>query len=110
MVNPYRKGYRYEKMAKDYMAKKYGCVCIESRGSHSPIDLICGNGKEVYAVQVKGGLTLPYISWVELENFAKMFNAIPLFLYFIKYRRFFECKSESDLRKLRKYIKNVRRN
>ena len=108
MVNPYRKGYRYEKKAKDYMMKKYGCVCIESRGSHSPADLLCGNGKEVYAVQVKGGLSLPYIIWSELENFAKKFNAKPLLLYFVKHRRFFECWSESDLKKLRKYLRDVK--
>jgi len=108
MVNPYRKGYRYEKKAKDYMMKKYGCICIESRGSHSPIDLLCGNGKEVYAVQVKGGLTLPYIVWTELEEFAKKFKAKPLFLYFIQHRRFFECWNESDLKKLRKYLRDVK--
>ena len=104
MVNRYyRKGYKIERKAMRYMEKYFGCVCIRSAGSKSPIDLICGNCMEIYAVQVKGGKTLPYVDWYELERYAKYFNAKPLVLYKPDYHDFIEIWSKSDLSKVRKY-------
>ena len=81
MVRSYSKGYRVERLAIEYMRRKYGAVCVRSAGSHGACDLLCGNGREVYAVQVKAGRKKPRVSWDELESFARMFNAKPLLLY-----------------------------
>jgi len=106
MVNRYyRKGYRVEREAMRYMEKHFSAICIRSAGSHSPIDLICGNGKEIYAVQVKAGKTLPYVDWENLERYAKYFNAKPLVLYKPDYRDFVEIWSKSDLSKVRRNCK-----
>ena len=103
MVNRYyRKGYRVEREAMRYMRKYLNCVCVRSAGSKSPIDLICGNGVNVYAVQVKSGKTLPHVDWRELERYASYFKAIPLILYKPDYRNFIEIWSKSDLSKIRK--------
>ena len=91
------------------MGKQYGCVCMESRGSHGVADLICGNGETVFVIQVKGGLSLPYISWEKLEKFAEQFKGVPLFLYKPDYRLMRECHNESDLERLRHYLKELRR-
>lgn len=107
-MSQYRKGYRLEEIAIDYMLKTYDAVSVRSGGSHGVADLICGNGKIVYVVQVKGGIHLPYISWIELENFAKMFNGVPLLLYKPDYRRVLECRCEDDLKRLRSYLRNLR--
>ena len=93
----YQKGYRREKHAVGYMKIHYNCECIESRGSHGVADLICGNGETVYVIQVKGGKTLPYISWEELEEYARLFKGVPLFLYKPDYRSWVECWKKGDL-------------
>jgi len=95
-------------MAIDYMLRQYNAICVRSSGSHGVADLICGNGTCVYVVQVKGGLHLPYISWAELENFAKLFKGQPMLLYKPDYKRILECKTEGDLVRLRAYLRNVR--
>jgi len=104
----YRKGYRIEDVASDYMLKEYNAVCVRSGGSHGIADLICGNGQCVFVVQVKGGIRLPYISWIELERFAKYFNGVPLLLYKPDYRKVLECRNEDDLKRLRNYLRNLR--
>ena len=39
-----------------HLESQLNCDCvIRSAGSHTPIDLIAGNGKVVFAVQVKQG-------------------------------------------------------
>lgn len=105
----YRKGYRYELLARDHMKAIHNCVCVRSSGSHGVADLICGNGETVYVIQVKGGRKLPYVSWTELEQFARQFKGVPLILYKSTYRSMIECWSEEDLKKLRKYLTNLRR-
>jgi len=93
----YRKGYRIERLAIDYMRRKYGVVCVRSAGSHGACDLLCGNGVEVYAVQVKGGgRRPPKIDWKGLEEFAGKFKATPLLLWKPDYGRFAEFRSEED--------------
>lgn len=90
VVRSYSKGYRIERLAIEYMRRKYGAVCVRSAGSHGTCDLLCGNGREVYAVQVKAGRKKPRVSWGELESFARMFNAKPLLLYKPDRRGFIE--------------------
>lgn len=53
---------------------------IRSAASHTPVDLLCSNGSEILAVQVKAGLS-PYISQREkrsLIKWAECFNAKPI--------------------------------
>lgn len=107
-MSQYRKGYRIEDVATDYMLKTYNAVCVRSGGSHGIADLICGNGETIFVVQVKGGTSLPYISWIELEQFAKNFNGVPLLLYKPDYRRILEARCEKDLVRLRNYLRNLR--
>jgi Holliday junction resolvase len=77
----YRKGYRAEREAMEFMGERYGCVCVRTAGSHGVADLICGNGIYVYVVQVKSGKTKPYVDWQKLRHFASFFRAIPLLLW-----------------------------
>jgi len=82
MTNPrYRKGYRAEREAMEFMKEQYGCICVRTAGSHGAVDLLCGNGVYVYAVQVKCGKRKPYIDWKRLKMFASMFKAVPLLLW-----------------------------
>jgi len=95
LLSSYKKGYRLELMAIEYMKNKYGAVCVRSAGSHGPCDLLCGNGKEIFAVQVKGGgKKPPKIGWEDLERFAEMFKATPLLLWKPDRGRFVEIKGE----------------
>jgi len=109
-MSAYRKGYRREDEAKDYMLKQYNAICVRSSGSHGIADLICGNGETVYVVQVKGGTSLPYISWAELENYAEMFCGKPLLLFKPDYKRMLEAKSEKELMGIRSYLRKLRDN
>jgi Holliday junction resolvase len=79
------------------MRKKYGAVCVRSAGSHGACDLLCGNGSQLYAVQVKSGRRLSKVSWKELEDFAGKFKAIPLVLYKPDYKPFVELQTERKL-------------
>jgi len=81
VVRSYRKGYRVERLAMEYMRRAYGATCVRSAGSHGVCDLICGNGSEVFAVQVKAGRRKPKVSWDELKRFAEKFKAKPIVLY-----------------------------
>jgi len=80
-MSMYRKGYRAEREAMEYMKERYNCVCVRTAGSHGVADLICGNGANVYVVQVKSGKNKPYIVWSELVKFAVAFKAEPLLLW-----------------------------
>lgn len=92
-MSSYRKGYRLERLAIEYMRDKYGAVCIRSAGSHGACDLLCGNGEQVFAVQVKGGGERPpKIRWKELEEFASKFKAEPILLWKPDYGKFMEVK------------------
>jgi len=104
-MSQYRKGYIAEKKVKDYMKRKYNCVCLESRGSHGLADLICGNGETVYCIQVKYGTQEPYIIWQELENLAKNFKAVPLLAYVLKKNGIFIIKSNEELKALREWLR-----
>ena len=108
-MSAYRKGYRVEELAKEYMLRKYNAVCVRSGGSHGVADLICGNCEEVFAVQVKSGKRLPRISWSELEEFAKYFKATPMVLFKPDYREFLEARSEQELEEIREYLKNIKK-
>jgi len=98
MARSYSKGYRVERLAIKYMRARYGAVCVRSAGSHGACDLLCGNGKEVYAVQVKSGNKRPRVVWVELECFAEKFKAKPLVLYKPDRKPFIEIRSREELR------------
>ncbi|MEM2597721.1 MAG: hypothetical protein QXT50_03535 [Thermofilum sp.] len=91
-MSSYRKGYRLERLAMEYMRKKYGAVCVRSAGSHGPCDLLCGNGEQVFAVQVKGGGKKPKISWKNLRDFAAKFRAKPVLLWKPDYGQFVEVE------------------
>ncbi|MCW4008783.1 MAG: hypothetical protein NWF09_08885 [Candidatus Bathyarchaeota archaeon] len=80
-MNKYAKGYRAERLAIEYMKRKYGAVCVRSAGSHGVCDLLCGNGEQVYAVQVKSGGKRPRVDEAALKEFASKFNAMPIILY-----------------------------
>jgi len=79
------------------MRTKHGATCVRSAGSHGVCDLLCGNGEEIFAVQVKGGRKPRGVSWPELEEFAVKFKAVPLVLYKPDYGPFTECRSEREL-------------
>ncbi len=64
---------------------KHGCVSIRSAGSHTPVDVIAGNGEKVYAIQVKTGKRRVRIDEEELKEFARMFKAIPVIARKIPY-------------------------
>jgi Holliday junction resolvase len=102
VVRSYSKGYRVERLAIEHMRRNYGAVCVRSAGSHGACDLLCGNGHEVYAVQVKAGKKKPSVSWEELESFARKFNAKPLVLYKPDRKQFVEVKDEEGLEGLRR--------
>jgi len=102
VVRSYSKGYRVERLAIEHMRRKYGAVCVRSAGSHGACDLLCGNGREVYAVQVKAGKKKPSVSWEELESFARKFNAKPLVLYKPDWKQFVEVKNKEGLEGLRR--------
>jgi len=99
VARSYPKGYRVERLAIEYMRRKYGAVCVRSAGSHGACDLLCGNGREVFAVQVKAGKRRPSISWEGLESFAEKFRAKPLVLYKPDRKPFVEIWCKSDVRK-----------
>ena len=77
-MSNYRKGYRAEREIMEYMKVQYGCVSVRSAGSHSPIDILAGNGKQVFAIQVKAGKRKVKVDKETLTKWAKMFNAIPM--------------------------------
>ena len=87
----------------------HDCKCVESRGSHGVADLICGNGKTVYVIQVKSGKRLKGFRWKELEEYARLFKGDPLLLFKPDYRPFVECRDESDLKALRDYLYRLRK-
>ena len=56
MLTNYARGRNAEYYIMDILESQLNCDCvIRSAGSHTPIDLIAGNGKVVFAVQVKQG-------------------------------------------------------
>lgn len=85
-MSSYRKGARAERDFMVYMSNVKQCICIRSAGSKSPIDVICGNGGYVYAVQVKYGRRHEKIDKPLLREWAKMFNAIPCIAVKIPYQ------------------------
>jgi Holliday junction resolvase len=70
--------------AEYYWKKKLesqGFAVIRTAGSHSPADLIAGNGDFVYAIQVKASKKkLSKNEQDELIEFAKKIRAIPVLL------------------------------
>ena len=54
-----------------------GFKCMRSSGSHTPLDLLAGDGVRVYAIQVKYGKTRQKVDLDELREWAKMFKAVP---------------------------------
>jgi Holliday junction resolvase len=77
---PYEIGRDREYKAKTLMESWFGCTVIRTAGSHSPADLLCGNGVEVFAVQVKSEGEAQYVDWDTLRRFAEQFQAIPTVL------------------------------
>jgi Holliday junction resolvase len=78
----YRKGREKEYEAKAVMESRYGCYVIRSAGSHSPVDLLCGNGIDVFAVQVKAESSQDSVNWQKLRVVAQYFQAIPTLLVY----------------------------
>jgi len=76
-MSAYRKGVGAERDFMEYMEKNHGCRCLRTAGSHTPIDVLAGNGEKVYAVQVKYGVWKRKVDVELLRQWAKMFNAIP---------------------------------
>jgi len=80
MLKKYVMGRKAEYELMDFLRKHYNMVCVRSAGSHTPCDLICGNGLEVWVVQVKYGEN-PRISKGEVQkliDYAYMFMAKPI--------------------------------
>lgn len=76
----YEKGRAREYKAKALMESWFGCTVVRSAGSHSPADLMCGNGIEVFAVQVKSEGGAKSVDWNKLRRFAEQFQAMPTVL------------------------------
>ena len=53
-------------------------ISLGPAGSHTPIDLISGNGRIVFAVQVKQGGHISKEEKLELIEWARTFIAIPM--------------------------------
>ncbi len=83
-MSAYRKGYKAEREIRHIFEKK-GYVSIRSAGSLWPIDVLVGNGTEVYAIQVKTGKRKVRIDEEKLKEFARMFKAIPVIARKIPY-------------------------
>lgn len=76
-MSAYRRGYKAEREFMIYMEQYFKCKSVRSAGSHSPVDVICGNGEKVYAVQIKYGRTKQKVDYEELITWAESFKAIP---------------------------------
>ncbi|RLG72883.1 MAG: hypothetical protein DRO23_09820 [Thermoprotei archaeon] len=83
-MTPYEKGRKMEYKAKQVMESWFGCYVIRSAGSHTPIDLICGNGIQVFAVQVKSEEAKHKVDWDTLREWSEKFQAIPMLLVMCK--------------------------
>jgi Holliday junction resolvase len=81
-LTPYQKGYVRELKAKALMESWFGAVVMRSAGSHTQADLLCGNGVQVFAVQVKSESDASTVNWDKLRYFAQMFQAIPTLLVY----------------------------
>jgi Holliday junction resolvase len=81
-MTPYEKGREREYKAKALMESWFGCAVVRSAGSHTPIDLVCGNGMNVYAVQVKSESDADTVNWYTLRQWAEYFQAIPTLLVY----------------------------
>jgi len=77
-MSAYRKGYLKEKKCREIFESWLGCVCIESRGSHGQVDLICGNGLQTYCIQVKPEELAERVNFDKLSEVAEMYQAIPV--------------------------------
>lgn len=77
----YRKGYAAEREVMEIFEEQYHCKCIRSAGSHGSIDIIAGNGREVFAIQVKIGARKRNFYPRQLIEDAKEFNAIPIYAH-----------------------------
>jgi len=80
-MSNYRKGFKAEREVMEHFTLRYGCICIRSAGSHGSIDVIAGNGKEVYAIQVKVGERKRSFSGLMLRLDAMQFKAIPVYAH-----------------------------
>lgn len=76
-MSAYKKGYRAEREIRQIFEEK-GYVSMRSAGSLSPIDVLVGNGTEVYAIQVKTGKRKVYIDEEKLKEYARMLKAVPV--------------------------------
>lgn len=81
-LTPYEKGRNLEYKAIQVMESYFGCETVRSAGSHSPADLMAGNGLEVYAVQVKAESQAGKVNWNRLREFAEAFQATPTLLVY----------------------------
>jgi len=76
-LKSYRYGRSLEYRLMRMLREKDNCVCVRSAGSHTPIDIIAGNGNQVWGIQVKGGKR-PYISRKDLEELAEWCNKLKI--------------------------------
>lgn len=77
----YLKGYAAEREVIKLFENRYSCVSIRSAGSHGSIDVIAGNGREVYAIQVKVRELNRSFNAKQLLEDAKEFKAIPVYAH-----------------------------
>ena len=77
MTTSYERGRNAEYTVKRMLQDK-GYFVLRSAGSHTPIDLLAGNGKDRLAVQVKYGGSLSAEAKKELLKLAKTFDATPI--------------------------------
>lgn len=83
-MTPYEKGYERERKAREILESWFGCVTIRSGKSGTPVDIIAGNGIEVFAVQVKPEEDRSKIDMNELRKWAEMYQAIPTEMLYCK--------------------------
>jgi len=85
-LKSYRYGRSLEYRLMRMLREKNNCVCVRSAGSHTPIDIIAGNGNKSWGIQVKGGKR-PYISRENLEELCRwcyMLKLTPLVAEYVK--------------------------
>lgn len=83
-MTAYEKGRAKEYKAKELMESWFGCAVVRSAGSHTPVDLLCGNGIDVFAVQVKMESDEKQVDWNKLRFYAQQFQALPTLLVYCR--------------------------
>lgn len=77
-MSSYRRGVKAEYDIIQYFKTHRNAICIRSAGSHSPVDVIAGDGINVWCIQVKYGEHAKKPDIEGLKRYAILFKAIPV--------------------------------